>query len=166
MTEIQVAPPKTVFQKDLKAPFYKLRFIGGSLGKTYRNADFESNAEINDILFVGEKRDYKLLRDHNNQPGKIADAFVNLGKGEDMDLEDIQKERKVFLEGQKKAVLGDVGEDKEVTPETETIAVTSASNNQLKEYIKNAGLELPKDVKSRAEIEAFLKKKKITEIEV
>ena len=164
--ETKTAPPKTVFEKDLKAPFYKLRFIGGSLGKTYRNADFESNAEVNDILFVGEKRAYTLLKDHNNQPGNIADAFVNLGKGDDLDLESIQKERESFLEGQKQAVLGDVGEDKIVEPEAKTIAVTSASNNQLKEFMKSADLKLPKDVKTRAEIEEFLKEKKITEIEI
>lgn len=159
MVETKIAPPKTVFEKDLKAPFYKLRFIGGSLGTTYRNADFESNAVVNDILFVGDKRAYTLLTDH-------SDAFINLGKGEDLDLESIQNERASFLEGQKEAVLGDVGDDKIVTPETETIAVTSASNNQLKEYIKSAGLKLPKDVKSRAQIEEFLKGKKITEIEI
>ena len=165
MVEAQIAPPKTVFQKELKPPFYKLRFIGGTpgsrtyLGTTYRNAEFQENANINDILYANEDLAFRMLKEH-------PDAFVNLGKGEGVDIDSIQREREAFLEKTKEDVLGEVGEDKIVTPETKTIAVISASNKQLNEFIESTGLKLPKGVKTRAEIEEFLKKENITEIEI
>lgn len=160
-----VAPPKTVFQKELKAPFYKLRFIGGVqgsssyLGNTYRNGEFLSNVEKNDILYAKKDTAFRLLTEHPS-------AFINLGKGDDSDLDKIQAEREAFLEKQQSDVLGDIGEDKIVEAETETVEVIAASTGQIEEYLARNKIKLPANVKTRVEIEKFLKDKDITQIDI